>query len=88
MPALTNSARTDGCYTPKTKGAQKRPLFVSYSRSIAVRIWLRLAEFGVFDELVVQAADAVVQCSALIGYTLQVVGVCTYLYDRGSGIRA
>ena len=42
MPALTNSARTDGCYTPKTKGALKRPLFVSYSRSIAVRIWLRL----------------------------------------------
>ena len=33
----------------------------------------------VIDELVVQAADAVVQCSALVGYTLQVVGVLANL---------
>ena len=72
----------------ENKGCSEAPLvcFIlpQYSRAYLVTA---LAEFGVFDELVVQAADAVVQCSALIGYTLQVVGVCTYLYDRGSGIR-
>ena len=49
-----------------------------YSRAYLVTA---LAEFGVFDELVVQAADAVVQCPTLVGYTLQVVGVLANLFN-------
>ena len=54
---------------------KQSPLFIILPQYSRAQFVVAQAEFGVIDELVVQAADAVVQCPALVGYTLQVVGM-------------